>query len=49
MDEKIVIIGAGSAMFTQGILSDLIRTGSSVTLALVDIDPAALEVDPAPG
>ena len=44
MDEKIVIIGAGSAMFTQGILSDLIRTGSRVTLALVDIDPAALQV-----
>lgn len=31
-------------MFTQGILSDLIRTGIRVTLALVDIDPAALEV-----
>ncbi len=43
MDEKIVIIGAGSAMFTQGIISDLIRTGSSVELALVDIDPAAWE------
>ena len=44
MDEKIVIIGAGSAMFTQGLISDLIRIGSRVELALVDIDPAALEV-----
>ena len=44
MDEKIVIIGAGSAMFTQGIISDLIRTGMEVELALVDIDPAALLV-----
>jgi alpha-galactosidase len=44
MDEKIVIIGAGSAMFTQGILADLIRSGEKVELALVDIDSAALEV-----
>ena len=44
MAEKIVIIGAGSAMFTQGILADLIHTGESVELDLVDIDPSALEV-----
>jgi alpha-galactosidase len=44
MDEKIVIIGAGSAMFTQGILADLIHSGEKVELSLVDIDPAALEV-----
>jgi len=31
-------------MFTVGILSDLIHTGMSVELALVDIDPAALKV-----
>jgi alpha-galactosidase len=41
--EKIVLIGAGSAMFTQGVVSDLIRSGMEVELALVDIDPVALE------
>jgi alpha-galactosidase len=41
--EKIVLIGAGSAMFTQGVVSDLIRSGMAVELALVDIDPIALE------
>jgi len=43
MDEKIVLIGAGSAMFTQGVLSDLIRSGLAVELWLVDIDPLALD------
>ena len=42
--EKIVLIGAGSAMFTRGLAADLIRTGLEVDLALVDIDPEALEV-----
>jgi len=41
--EKIVLIGAGSAMFTIGIVSDLMKAGSPVELALVDIDPGALE------
>jgi len=41
--EKIVLIGAGSAMFTIGIVSDLINAGLPVELALVDIDPQALE------
>jgi alpha-galactosidase len=41
--EKIVLIGAGSAMFTQGVVSDLIRSGIKVELSLVDIDPVALE------
>ena len=41
---KIVLIGAGSAMFTIGVVSDLIKAGLKVELALVDIDPAALEI-----
>jgi alpha-galactosidase len=40
--EKIVLIGAGSAMFTIGIVSDLINAGLPVELALVDIDAQAL-------
>ena len=42
--KKIVIIGAGSAMFTQGLVADLIVSGGAWTLGLVDIDPAALDV-----
>ena len=42
LDEKIVLIGAGSAMFTRGLVSDLIQTGMRGELALVDIDPVAL-------
>ena len=41
---KIVLIGAGSAMFTIGVVSDLIKAGLVAELALVDIDPNALEV-----
>ncbi len=43
---KIVLIGAGSAMFTQGLVADLILSPQlgPYDLALVDIDPAALEV-----
>jgi len=44
MKEKIVLIGAGSAMFTCGLVGDLIRTGWEADLAMVDIDPEALEV-----
>ena len=44
MSEHIVLIGAGSAMFTRGLIADLIRSGEEVDLALVDIDPLALEV-----
>ncbi|MBN2044303.1 MAG: hypothetical protein JW757_04710 [Anaerolineales bacterium] len=40
---KIVLIGAGSAMFTVGVVSDLIKAGLATELALVDIDPSALE------
>jgi alpha-galactosidase len=42
--EKVVMIGAGSAMFTRGLVSDLIRSGIETDLALVDIDPDALSV-----
>jgi alpha-galactosidase len=44
MQEKIVLIGAGSAMFTRGLVTDLIRRGEALELGLVDIDPEALTV-----
>ncbi len=46
MNKKIVIIGAGSAMFTQGLVMDLIKKkpgGHQWKLALVDIDGGILE------
>ena len=50
MKEKIVLIGAGSAMFTQGLVFDLMESkiGIKWQLALVDIDPKALEMPPGP-
>ena len=39
---KIVIIGAGSAMFTRGLVADLIQAGQPWRLGLVDIDAEAL-------
>jgi alpha-galactosidase len=44
MHEKIVLIGAGSAMFTRGVVGDVVERGWKGELALVDIDPAALKV-----
>jgi alpha-galactosidase len=44
MKERIVLIGAGSAVFTRGLVADLIRLGIQADLALVDIDPHALRV-----
>jgi alpha-galactosidase len=44
MKERFVLIGAGSAMFTRGLVADLIRSGMEAELALVDIDPHALQV-----
>ena len=44
MKEKIILIGAGSAVFTCGMVADLIRMGWEVELSMVDIDPGALEV-----
>ena len=40
---KIVLIGAGSVKFTQGLLADLIQSPTPWKLCLVDIDPQALE------
>src|SRR5581483_8014568 len=42
--KKIVLIGAGSASFTRGLVIDLVLRGEEHELALVDIDPSALEV-----
>jgi alpha-galactosidase len=44
MKEKIVLIGAGSAVFTRGLVADLMHAGWEADLALVDIDAEALEV-----
>ncbi len=44
MKERIVLVGAGSAVFTRGLVADLIRFRADAHLALVDVDPAALEV-----
>ncbi len=41
---RIVLIGAGSAMFTRGLVADLITHGGRWELALVDIDPEALDI-----
>ena len=43
---KMVLIGAGSAMFTRGLVADMIQATDmgSWELGLVDIDPQALEV-----
>lgn len=43
--KKIVLVGAGSAMFTQGLVADLILSPDlgPWDLGLVDIDPQALE------
>ncbi len=44
MHERLVLLGAGSAMFTRGLLADLIQRGQPCELALVDIDTDALHV-----
>jgi len=44
MKERIVLIGAGSAMFTRGLVADMIRRKVEGDLALVDIDPDGLNV-----
>jgi alpha-galactosidase len=45
MTQKIVLIGAGSAVFTQGLVADLILSPhlGRWELGLVDVDPLALE------
>jgi len=44
MREKLVLIGAGSASFTRGLVSDIVRLGEGVDLALVDTSADALAV-----
>ena len=44
MKEKIVLIGAGSAMFTWGLVRDLIEHQWQADLVLVDIDSEALSI-----
>lgn len=44
MSERIVLIGAGSAVFTRGLIADLIRLGVKADIVLVDIDAHALRV-----
>ena len=43
--KKLVLVGAGSAMFTRGLVADLIQSpdAGQWDLGLVDIDPEALE------
>jgi len=44
MKEKVVLIGAGSAMFTRGLVADMVQRSEEMELALVDIDSEALAV-----
>src|SRR3954471_7230848 len=45
-DIKIVIVGAGSTVFTPGLIADLVQSShlNDATVVLVDIDPAAVDV-----
>lgn len=44
MREKVVLIGAGSAMFTRGLVVDILKRRWEAELALVDVSPDALAV-----
>jgi alpha-galactosidase/6-phospho-beta-glucosidase family protein len=44
MNEKLMLVGAGSAVFTKGLVSDLLRQEWEGELRLVDLDPQALAV-----
>ena len=44
MKRKLVIIGAGSAVFTQGLVADMILIGDEWDLHLVDVNPENLSV-----
>ena len=44
MQETVVLVGAGSAVFTRGLVADIIRLGWETDLRLVDISPEALSV-----
>jgi len=43
MKEKLVLVGAGSAMFTRGLIADLLNRKWEAELALVDTAPEALD------
>ena len=44
MKEKIVLIGAGSAMFTRGLIADIVKRRMDCEIRLIDIDADALRV-----
>ena len=44
MRENVVLVGAGSAMFTRGLVADMVRQNWKGELRLVDTNPQALEV-----
>ena len=44
MTRKYVLVGAGSASFTRGLVADVVRAGKPVELGLVDVSAEALEV-----
>ncbi len=44
MREKVVLVGAGSAMFTGALVTDVVKRGWECELGLVDIDPDALAI-----
>jgi alpha-galactosidase len=44
LNEKIVLIGAGSSCFTQGLISDIIHKGWTGEISLVDIDAEVLSL-----
>ena len=44
MEEKVVLIGAGSAMFTRGLVADMLQRKWRGELRLVDVDAEALAV-----
>ena len=44
MARKYVLVGAGSASFTRGLVADVLRTGKELELGLVDVSAEALEV-----
>lgn len=44
MNEKIALIGVGGALFTRGLIADLIARGGNSELVLIDVNQHALEV-----
>ena len=42
--KALVLIGAGSAMFTRGLVQDMIADGGEWELRLVDVNPESLDI-----